>query len=122
MNFGDRLKKLREKTGWTQTFVAEKIGVKNNTLSSYESAKRQPDYETTKKLADLYKVSTDYILTGNVPNNPSNDFLNDPDLQIAFKDASDFSEEARKQAIDFIKYLKEKEKEKGRIPKGNDNN
>ncbi|MCY8857466.1 helix-turn-helix domain-containing protein [Bacillus atrophaeus] len=122
MNFGDRLKKLREKTGWTQTFVAEKIGVKNNTLSSYESAKRQPDYETTKKLADLYKVSTDYILTGNVPSNPGNDFLKDPDLQIAFKDASDFSEEARKQAIDFIKYLKEKEKEKGRTPKGNDNN
>ncbi|MCY7779122.1 helix-turn-helix transcriptional regulator [Bacillus haynesii] len=33
-------------------------------MSSYESGKRQPDYETTKKLANLYDVSIDSLLTG----------------------------------------------------------
>ena len=65
MDFGDRLRWLRERSGLTQKFVAEKIGVKNNTLSSYESSKRQPDYITLKKLADLYEVTIDYIITGN---------------------------------------------------------
>lgn len=64
MDFGERLKWLRERSGLTQKFAAEKIGVKNNTLSSYESSKRQPDYITLKKLADLYEVTIDYIITG----------------------------------------------------------
>ncbi|MFP3752150.1 hypothetical protein U5O17_19185, partial [Bacillus altitudinis] len=48
------------------------------------------------------------------------DLADDPDLQIAFKAASDFSEEARRQTIDFINYIREKEKQKGRQPKQTD--
>lgn len=60
--YGEILKKLRLRKNLTQKSVAEKIGVKNNTLSSYESGKRQPDFDTLSKLAELYDVSTDYIL------------------------------------------------------------
>lgn len=59
---GHRLKFLREKKGIAQKFVAEKIGIKNNTLSGYESGRREPDSEIISKLADFYNVSTDYIL------------------------------------------------------------
>mgnify|MGYP005750450845 CR=1 FL=1 len=58
---GKRLKYLREKSGFAQKFVAEKIGVKNNTLSGYESGRREPDSETLRKLADFYEVTTDYL-------------------------------------------------------------
>ncbi|MGG0739024.1 helix-turn-helix domain-containing protein [Niallia taxi] len=58
---GKRLRLLREKSGLSQKFVAEQIGVKNNTLSGYESGNREPDSETLTKLADYYKVSTDYL-------------------------------------------------------------
>lgn len=115
MDYGERLKKLREKIGLTQKFVAEKIGVKNNTLSSYESAKRQPDFQTLKKLADLYEVSIDYIITGNESSNSPDEmwkeFL-DPKTQIFFKDLKDAPEEKIEELIRFWEFIKERDKNK----------
>lgn len=62
MNYGERLRLCREKKGLTQKFVAEKIGVKNNTLHGYESGKYEPSFETLVNLANLYDVTTDYLL------------------------------------------------------------
>ena len=62
MSLGYRLKKEREKRNWSQKFVAEKIDITNTVLSNYERDYRDPDTETLKKLADLYGVSTDYLL------------------------------------------------------------
>lgn len=62
MDFGERLKMCREKKGFSQKSVAEKIGVKNNTLSGYESARYEPSYDVLTKLADIYEVSLDYLL------------------------------------------------------------
>ncbi|WP_338565240.1 helix-turn-helix transcriptional regulator [Peribacillus frigoritolerans] len=115
MDFGDRLKWLREKSGLTQKFAAEKIGVKNNTLSSYESAKRQPDFTTLKKLADLYEVTIDYIITGNENSNSSDEmwqeFLN-PKTQIFFKDLQNAPEEKIEELIRFWEFIKERDKSK----------
>ncbi|AIX06311.1 helix-turn-helix domain-containing protein [Bacillus subtilis] len=108
---GKVLTELREKKGWSKSLVAKKLGLKTmSTYANWEYGLRKPDGEMLVKIANLYGVTTDYILTGKKPNNFNSDLFEDPDLQIAFKDASDFSEEARRQAIDFIKYLKEKEK------------
>jgi transcriptional regulator with XRE-family HTH domain len=57
-----RLKMLREKKGYKQNFIAEKVGIKSNTLSGYESGARRPDPEILAKLGDIYEVSTDYII------------------------------------------------------------
>jgi len=57
-----RLRELREEKGYLQKFVADKIGVRSNTLSGYENGTRSPDPEMIKKLADLYGVTTDYLL------------------------------------------------------------
>jgi transcriptional regulator with XRE-family HTH domain len=64
MEFYERLKATREKKGMRQNQAAQKVGIKNNTLSSYESGDRQPDYNTLIKLADLYEVSVEYLLRG----------------------------------------------------------
>lgn len=64
MEFSERLKYLRDKRGYKQIDVAKKVGIKNNTLSSYESGTRQPDYDILIKLADLYEVSLEYLLKG----------------------------------------------------------
>ncbi|MFD9275341.1 helix-turn-helix domain-containing protein [Bacillus subtilis] len=110
---GKVLTELREKKGWSKSLVAKKLGLKTmSTYANWEYGLRKPDGEMLVKIANLYGVTTDYILTGKKPNNFNSDLFEDPDLQIAFKDASDFSEEARRQAIDFIKYLKEKEKDR----------
>lgn len=57
-----RLKELREKSGYLQKFVADKLGVKSNTLSGYENGTRSPDPDMLISLAKLYDVTTDYLL------------------------------------------------------------
>ncbi|GAA0345593.1 helix-turn-helix transcriptional regulator ImmR [Oceanobacillus oncorhynchi subsp. oncorhynchi] len=112
MNYGERLKKIRIEKGYKQIDVANKIGIKNNTLSSYEKSIRQPDYDNLKKLANLYNVSIDYIITGNeFSNSPDEmwkEFL-DPKTQIFFKDLQDAPEEKIEELIRFWEYLKHRE-------------
>lgn len=119
VKFNETLKKLRREKNLSQKELGNKLGLAESTIGMYEQGKRQPDYETLLKIANFFEVTVDFLL-----GNPTGESIvketgapyniSDPDLQIAFKDASDFSEEARRQAIDFIKYLKEKEKAKGR--------
>ncbi|AMQ72491.1 MULTISPECIES: helix-turn-helix domain-containing protein [Bacillus amyloliquefaciens group] len=63
MTLGQRLKWARKKSGYSnQDVPAEKIGLTGKTLSNYERDYRSPDPETLKKLADLYDVSTDFLV------------------------------------------------------------
>ena len=57
-----RLKELREEHGWTQQTLAERLHVRQNTYSQYESGARQLPLECLIALAKLYDVSTDYLL------------------------------------------------------------
>ncbi|WP_035711003.1 helix-turn-helix domain-containing protein [Salibacterium aidingense] len=57
-----RIKYLREHNGLAQKHVAEKLGIKNNTLSGYEAGRREPDASTLNKIAEFYGVSVDYLL------------------------------------------------------------
>lgn len=57
-----RLRTLREEHGYLQKFVADKLGIKSNTLSGYENGTRSPDPSMLSNLADLYNVSIDYLL------------------------------------------------------------
>ena len=57
-----RLKDLREDNDYTQAFIAEYLGVKQNTYSQYECEKREIPIALLVKLAKLYDTSIDYIL------------------------------------------------------------
>ncbi len=57
-----RLKFLREKKGLTQQRLAIELNMNQNTVSRYESGKRQADYTTLIKIADYFDVSLDYLL------------------------------------------------------------
>lgn len=58
---GKILKFLRNETRLTQKEVALKIGVAQQTYAGYESGKHEPSIELTIRLANLYKVTMDYI-------------------------------------------------------------
>ena len=65
--FAHRLKKAREFEGWTQKQMAEKLDIPFTTYRSYETlsgANREPDFAMTGKIADLLKVTTDYLILG----------------------------------------------------------
>ncbi|MFT8928480.1 MAG: helix-turn-helix transcriptional regulator [Sporolactobacillus sp.] len=60
---GKRITQLREEKGWTKTFTAEKLGIKTmSTYANWEYGTRTPDGEMLTKIADLFDVSTDYLL------------------------------------------------------------
>lgn len=77
-SMGNRLKSLREKRGLKQNRVAQMLGVHNSTLAKYESGEREADNETLTKLADIYEVSVNYLLTGNREQKEIPDNLNLP--------------------------------------------
>lgn len=59
--FPQRLKELRLKKGLTQTELGEKVGVKQSTFTNWENGKREPNFETIIKIADLLEVSVDWL-------------------------------------------------------------
>ena len=62
MNCMERLKLLRRKYGYTQSKLGKEIGVNQNTISNWESGKRNADFPNLSKLAQLFKCTTDYLL------------------------------------------------------------
>ncbi|WP_145018733.1 helix-turn-helix domain-containing protein [Paenibacillus sp. Y412MC10] len=59
-----RLRNARINRKLTQMEVFRLTQINNKTLSAYETAKTEPDLVSLSRLADLYKVSTDWIITG----------------------------------------------------------
>ena len=59
---GKRIKELRNKYRYTQTELAELIGVTKSTVAAYENDSRQPSYEVLIKMSHVFKVSIDSLL------------------------------------------------------------
>jgi len=57
----NNIKALRTEAGLSQTQLAEKIGVNQTAVSKWELNHSLPDMKSTKKLAELFQVSVDYI-------------------------------------------------------------
>lgn len=61
--FQQRLKELREAKGFnSQQSFADAFGVAQSTVGGWESGAREPNHETTKKLAQFFNVPVDYLL------------------------------------------------------------
>lgn len=62
MNFGEKLKQLRNGQKLTQQQLAERIGVAKSVVSYYASGDRYPSYDVLVKIARIFHVTTDYLL------------------------------------------------------------
>lgn len=60
--FSIRLKELREESGLSQYSFAAKLGIAQSTVGNWEAGKREPNLDMIGRLADFFKVSTDYLL------------------------------------------------------------
>lgn len=58
---GQRLRMLREEKQWSQEAVAKRLGISRTAYNKYESGVIQP-VRKIKELANIFGVSTDYIL------------------------------------------------------------
>lgn len=55
--FSEMLKYLRKREDYSQEELAKKIQISPSAISMYEQGRRQPDFETEEKLADLFNVA-----------------------------------------------------------------
>ena len=66
---GNRLRQQREFLGYTRDAVAEKLSVSVNFCRDIEIGAKGMSLQTLVKLSNILKLSTDYILFGETPEN-----------------------------------------------------
>lgn len=62
MILADKIIELRKKNGWSQEELAERLNVTRQSVSKWESAQSTPDLDKILKLAEVFDVTTDYLL------------------------------------------------------------
>lgn len=66
MEIGKKLKTARQEAGLTQEQAAERLFVSRQTISNWENEKTYPDITSVVRLSDLYSISLDELLKGDV--------------------------------------------------------
>lgn len=70
--FQTRLRELREAAGYkSQQAFADAFGVAQSTVGGWEAGKREPNYETTMRLARFFGVSIDNLLGLEIKKDPA---------------------------------------------------
>jgi len=62
MDIGERIVKLRKKRNWNQRELARRAGLNYSVMNRIETGKRPLTDQEIKTFADLFGVSTDYLL------------------------------------------------------------
>ena len=76
---GQRINELRTAYGWSQVELAKRLNISKQTVSNWENENIQPSIEMLVNVANLFRVSTDYLLGLNdVP------YLNVDGLPLSF--------------------------------------
>ncbi len=124
---GNRIRDLRDRRGFKQQELADKIGVSRQVLSNWERGYTPVDSEELPKLSNLLEVSTDYILHGK-DNNDSpikkialalegdeellsffKDLSKRDELKLLFKQVRPLKKETIKRIIRYIKIVEDEE-------------
>ena len=77
---GNKLRKLRESSGYTQQQVADSLNIDRSTYAYYESGKTKPDIDTIMKLSKIFNVHYTQLL-----GNETNTSYSDSGSNINFK-------------------------------------
>ncbi|MCY9593759.1 XRE family transcriptional regulator [Paenibacillus chitinolyticus] len=114
--FGLRLRELRKKAGLTQADLAGKFNISESSVGMYERGEREPSLELLNRFSEFFKVKVDY-LTGRESSSIEDDkdfleILNDPEVNVFFKDFASAPKERTKEMLKYWRYLKNEEKDR----------
>ncbi|HHQ0503846.1 TPA: helix-turn-helix domain-containing protein, partial [Listeria monocytogenes] len=105
--FGKILKTLRINRGMTQADLGSKLNISKVSISKYENGNQFPDTDTLKRIADIFNVSTDFLL-GREEAIPQN---------LAFDDLRGLTEDDLKKVNNYIALIKKQRQELEEIEK-----
>jgi len=71
MILAEKIVKLRKQVGWSQEELAEKLNVSRQSVSKWESTNSIPDLNKIIILAEIFDVSTDYLLKDDIETSSS---------------------------------------------------
>lgn len=127
MNFGIRLKNLRNDRNLTQQDLANLMRFGRATIAGYETKGKQPDFEKIKWLANFFNVSIDWLLgnsnatflsthhyiLNSVSQDPelldfTKDLIERESMQLLFKQARSLSDSDIEKIIKFIDIIEDK--------------
>ena len=101
--------------------MADMLSIKRPTYTNYENGKIQPPVDKLELIAEHFHVSIDYLMgrtddptpyrdvdsdLNGSPDEELKQLLSDPQMRVAFKDYSSWSDEDKRELINFIKFKK----------------
>ncbi len=78
----ERIKTLREQQNLTQTQLAKHLGITRSSVNAWEMGISIPSTQYIVELANIFKVSTDYLLGVNSTSSISVAGLTDKDIEL----------------------------------------
>lgn len=78
----DKIKHLREQMGITQADLAKKLGITRSSVNAWELGISVPSTQYVVELADIFKVSTDYLLGVKTTASVSVEGLSEQDVNL----------------------------------------
>ena len=103
MILSEKITEERKKNGWSQEELAEKLSVSRQAVSKWESAQSTPDLQKIIRLAELFEVSTDYLLRDEIESvqqmvKPEYQEEKTPVHSVSMEEANEFLNWKRKRA------------------------
>ncbi len=80
----DRIKFLREESGYTQAELARRLGITRSSVNAWEMGISVPSTQYIIDLAKIFSVSTDYLLELDASASIHLDGLTPEDMQIVY--------------------------------------
>ena len=109
---GQRIIALRKQKEWSQTDLANEVGVSYAQIGRYETKGAQPPAEVLKKIAEALDTTVDFLVNGSTEDK-ANTYLKDPEVIRYFKEVDNLPEEDKNALLrvisGFIRDIKTKQ-------------
>lgn len=103
---GEKLKNLRKSKSLLQSDIARKLNVSTSAVGMWEQGRAQPDSWCIKQLANIFGVTTDYLLDNDIKEDKNKELLetisedlSDPINRVLYKKTSELKNEKDKQIV-----------------------
>lgn len=98
---GNRIIELRKTKNWSQSQLADKVGVSYAQIGRYETKDAQPPAEVLKKIADALDSSVDFLINGSTADK-ANASLQDAEVIRYFKEVDNLPNEDKSALLRVI--------------------